>query len=250
MSAQEPTAEHNPIHDHNDPNSDRQHSKDRALPEREFELLMEGAREVARCNQYYDPDPEFTIYALGRLGLRRGELVHLQEDWISWHDSTIRIPAHEPCRKGEDGGPCSDCTQSAKQRVDHADDLTREQALKWSWAPKTEDGVRDVYYGHDVRMALYLERYFDSEQYDEYNPGGSAVGRRVKRAAEKAPELDPDDVHPHGLRATAASFMAGRGVGQYQLMQHFGWAQPSTALHYISRSSVKTARQLEGMGTS
>ena len=40
-----------------------------ALDDREFELLMEGAAELARSEYYYDADPEFIIYVLGRLGL-------------------------------------------------------------------------------------------------------------------------------------------------------------------------------------
>jgi len=55
------------------------HSKEDALSEREFELLLEAASRLSASDYYYTPDPEFTIYVLGRLGLRRGELAHLRE---------------------------------------------------------------------------------------------------------------------------------------------------------------------------
>lgn len=242
-------AQSNPIHEHGQSGSSITHSKDRALTEREFELLLEGGRALSDSSYYYSPDPELVIYALGRLGLRRGELAHLQEDWIDWHEQQIRIPAHSPCTEGEDDTPCGSCRQSARQRVEYADELTFEEALGWMWAPKTEAGARDVYFGHDTRAALILERYFENDSYDSFGASGTAISRRVDKAAELATELSSDDVHPHGLRATAASFLAGRGMGQYQLMNHFGWVQPDTALNYISRSSVKTARQLESMSS-
>lgn len=221
------------------------HSKENALDEREFELLLEGARELSQSQHYYAPDPELTIYLMGRLGLRRGELVHMHEDWINWREKQIEIPPHQPCEMGKDGEICGDCRQKARQRVDHADELTLEEALEHSWVPKTEAGVRDIYFGHDVRAELYLERYFASDEYDRFEPSGTGIARRVTRSAELAPELHPDVTHPHGLRATAASHFADRDLGIYQLKQVMGWCRLDTAEAYISNSSVQTAKALD-----
>lgn len=238
--------ENNPLHQYGQGSSDVQHSRDRALTEREFELLLEGARQLKGNRYYYDPDPELIMYVLGRLGLRRGELVHLQEDWIDWREQEIRIPAFEPCLKGEDGYRCGMCRDLAKQRVDHNDGLEFDQALDWMWAPKSEAGVRDVYFGHDVRAQMYLERYFEPDDVDEFVVSGASVSRRVKDSADLADELEPEDVHPHGLRSTAATHMAARpGTTIYSLLTYFGWKKLSTAEFYLARSSKATARQLD-----
>jgi integrase len=240
----------NPIHEYGQGNNSVRHSKEDALNEREFELLLEGAYQLSQSDYYYTPDPPMTIYVLGRLGLRRSELVHLREDWIDFRQQMISIPSHEPCTLGRAGDrPCGDCIQAAKQRVEFADgELSLADALRWMWAPKTEAGARDVYFGHDTRAQMYLERYFESDEYDRYQASGTAVNRRVHKAAELAPELDSETVYPHALRATAATNMiATRDVDVYQLCQVMGWERLATAETYIARNSQKTARQLEGL---
>ena len=52
---------------------------------------------------------------------------------------------------------------------------------------------------------------------------------------------------PAIVRATAATFHAGRGLEMHALMQHFGWAQASTAEVYLARNSQSTARQLDAV---
>lgn len=240
------TATHseNPIHNYNGAPS-VSHSKEDSLTEREFELLLEGAGELAESDYYYAPDPEMTVYLLGRLGLRRGELEHLEEDWIDWREQVVRIPAHTRCTNGADGEPCGQCVQSARQRVEHADgELTVDEALEWMWAPKTEAAARDIYFGFDTRAMMYLERYFESDEYERYGPSGSAISRRVKRAAELADELDPDDIYPHCLRATAATRFS-ENLDVYGLKQIMGWEQISTSMAYVSTSSSATALQLD-----
>jgi len=242
-------SETNPLHQYGQGGNSTRHSKEDALTEREFELLLDGARKLARSDYYYGADPELTVYALGRLGLRRSELNHLREDWIDFRREMISIPSFEACTLGRDGGPCGDCIQSAQQRVKFADgELSLDEALRWMWVPKTEAGARDVYYGHDTRAQLYLERYFDSPEYTRYEASGTAINRRVHKAAELAPELQPDKVYPHALRATAATHMiSSRDLGVYQLCQIMGWEQFQTAQRYIAKNSEKTARQLDGI---
>lgn len=224
-----------------------QHSKENALSEREFELLLEGAAELSKSSYYYKPDPQLTILLLGRLGLRRGELSHLSEDWIDWREDMISIPHSDPCTKGEDGGICGSCISLAEQRVEYNDELTLEEALEYMWVPKTEAAAREIYFGFSTRLEMFLERYFSSDEYSRYEPSSTAVTRRVKKAADLAPELDATEVHPHGLRATAATYHAARGLRTMQLMQMFGWVQPSTAERYISRNGASTARQLNAI---
>jgi integrase len=181
----------NPIHAAGRSGSSVRHSKEDALSDREFELLLEGARRLD-TDYYYAPDPEFVIYTLGRLGLRRGELAHLTEEWIDWRREMIQIPTHEGCTKGKGGDVCGYCQQLARQRAELNDELGVEEAKSWMWVPKTEAASRDVYFGWDARAKMYVERYFASPEYDRVEIGSNAINRRVKRAAEEAEELDPD----------------------------------------------------------
>jgi len=57
--------------------------------------------------------------------------------------------------------------------------------------------------------------------------------------------IEDKKVHPHGLRATAATHHAARGLEMHALMQYFGCAQSSTAEVYLSRNGENTARQLD-----
>lgn len=246
MSTKRPTQ--NPIHAAGRSGSDVRHSKEDALDDREFELLLEGARELSRSDYYYDYDPEFVILVLGRLGLRRGELAHLHESWIDWRHEMITVPDSQPCQKARDGeSVCGYCRQLARQRVEIADDLTMKQALEWMWVPKTEAAARDIYFGFDARVKLAIERYFEPDAYTRFEASSTAINRRVKKAAEHAPELDPSNVRPHSLRATAATYHAGRGLELLPLMQFMGWAQPQTAEVYIGRNGTNTARQLDAI---
>ena len=237
----------NPLHDAGRSGSNVRHSKEDALSEREFELLLEGAREINN-HHYYDPDPEFIISVLGRLGLRRGELVHMKESWINWRDKTIEIPSHEPCDFGMEGEVCGYCKQMAQQRADYAgNDLTYEDAIEWVWVPKTEAAARTIYFGFEPRLEIYIERYFDNPNYDRVEVSGTAIGRRVKKAAKEADEIDPTHISPHSLRATCATYHAGRGLKLLSLMQMMGWVKPETAEIYIGRNSEKTKNQLNSI---
>lgn len=240
-------ASKNPLHSVGRSGDSVRHSKEDALDTREFELLLEGARKLKESNYYYDYDPEFIIYVLGRLGLRRGELCHLDESWIDWRKTMIRIPDHHNCTKSRGGTVCGYCRQLAKQRVGVADTLTIDEALEWMWVPKTQAAARDVYFGFDARAEMYIKRYFSSDEYSRVEVSSTAINRRVKKAAELAPELDPTHLSPHTLRATAATYHASRGLETLHLMQMMGWVQPQTAEVYISRNGDNTARQLDSI---
>ena len=235
----------NPIHAAGRSNTSVTHSKEDALTDRQFEYLLEGARELSKSDYYYNADPEFIIQVLGRLGLRRGELTHLQEDWIDWREQTITIPQHEPCHGGRGGDICGYCMQMARQRVEYSDELTMDEALEWVWVPKTAAAAREVYFGFDTRLTMAIERYFDSSEYSRCEASGTAIHRRVKKCAELADELQLENVRPHSLRATAATYHANRGLKIFPLMQMMGWVQPDTAQVYIGRSGHNTARQLD-----
>lgn len=212
------------------------HSKADALTEREFELLLDGAAEM---DGYRRLEAEFVIFVAGRLGLRRGEIAHLDESWADWRKQMLRIPGHVECTKGRDGGRCGHCRQLIQQCVEHNGLEWSDVAPNW-WRPKTEAAVRSVPWDFSPRTGLAIERFFD--EFDSFERSSTAISRRIDRAAEYAPELDVDAVYCHALRASAATYQVARGLGAHPLTSMMGWANLSTAECYIARSEENTRR--------
>jgi len=215
------------------------HTKEDALTDREFTLLLEGADRMAEPRGF---QARFILLVGGRLGLRPGEICHLDESWVNWRRDMIEIPRHDPCTKGKDGSQCGYCREMSSQMCEFSDDLTMEEALRSRWSPKTEAAARSVPFDWHAKTRIHIERFFD--EYDAYPHSRTSINRRVARAAELAEELDPDDVYPHCLRATAASRLAARGLGAVPLQSLLGWAQLSTAQLYIKKSGEATRREL------
>lgn len=222
------------------PGRSKHFSKEYSLTAREFELLMEAAHNLD--GDFFELETKFIILVAGRLGLRAGEIAHMRESWIDWRRRMIVIPAFEPCDFGRDGDICGSCKQSARQKVRHNDNVSIDEARAGSWSPKTDAAAREVPFDASPRAELIVERYFD--RFDEFQTSQTGINRRVKRAAERAEGLEPADVKPHGLRATAATRYAARGLNVIALQAMFGWAQLSTAHHYIRRSGENTARAI------
>jgi integrase len=292
------------------------HSKELALDDREFELLLDGAR---RLDDYQGQQARFAILVAGRLGLRAGEVAHMRESWLNWRTRRIEIPSKEPCTKGKSEGICGYCEQAAKQMVrynaiDEAEarlellqegeikgfrpdterqllvahrrfaddaitetslddqintileaspgdeydiyealcsegealvseqDITLDEARDMMWKPKTTAAVREVPFDWRARVEISVERFFD--RFDGWPLSRSALTRRVKKSLRHADELDEKTTHLHGLRATAATHHAGRGVSTLTLQSLLGWAQASTARAYVRASPDNTQREL------
>lgn len=215
------------------------HSKEDALDERGFELLLEGAR---RLDDYFSLQARFVILVCGRLGLRVGELAHIREGWVNWRDQVIEIPRYQACDKGRGGGICGQCAQSARQMADLTEERDLADMKARMWGPKTDEAVREVPFDVDARSELVVERFFD--RWGRWPLSQQVCGRRVKRSAEASDELKRGDVYAHCLRATAASHWAARGLDVLHLQSMFGWAQPSTARCYVTSSTEATRRAL------
>lgn len=218
------------------------HSKEDALDEREFEQFWEGSQ---RMDDYFGMEARLIAMLAGRLGLRAGEIAHLKEDWINWRDKRIEVPAHQTCEKGKDGGMCGNCRQQVEQCVDHNDDVRYEDVVDNWWRPKTEAAVRGVPWDWSPRAELVIERFFD--RFDGFDRSYTAISRRVKRAAEHAPHLKPEDIYPHCLRASSATYLASRGLGPHALCSMLGWCNLSTAQVYIARSDRNTQRAVRSI---
>jgi len=203
------------------------HCKEDSLEEEEFERLVSACEETTHPEQN-----RFLVLVMGRLGLRAAEVAHMEEHWISENNKLIEIPEHEPCN-------CSSCKAQARQRSE-VNGIPYEEALEMQWKAKTENSARPVPYNLEDRIVKTVE-----EIIDEY--GGCPVKRyRINKRIDKVAEtagLDPLDVYPHALRATAAFNLAYQEVTPYQLMNWMGWNQLNTAMNYIRASGrmVKSA---------
>jgi len=228
--------------DHKTTAAATRHSKDDALEDREFQLLLEGCHEL---DDYYALEARFVVLCAGRLGLRVGEIIHMQESWIDWRRRMIQIPAREACRKGQDGGVCGYCRQLSKQEARHNEGLSVEQAIRDRWTPKTDAAVRSIPFDFDPRVEITVERYFD--RFDEFQGSHSAVHRRLDRAVEQVDELEGQRIYPHCLRATAGSYHSSRGLNALTLQSLMGWADLSTAHRYVRRSGDRTRRALNAV---
>lgn len=215
------------------------HSKEDALDDVIYERLLRSTRDLSN---HYCLQTEFVLLVAGRLGLRRGEIGHLTDDWIDWRQRRIQIPAYEPCSNGHEGVTCGYCKQLAEQEVNHNEDVQMEEAVAKRWHPKTPSAARDVPFGPMPRAEAIIEEFFD--RYDEWPHSCQAVNRRVNTVAELTPDVEVERVFPHALRATAATFWAGRGINVFALQQLMGWADLQTARKYIASNPDNTERAL------
>lgn len=216
------------------------HSKDDALEDREYQLLLEGCHEL---DDYFALEARLIVLCAGRLGMRIGELIHMRESWIDRRRRMIQIPAREPCSKGKNGGVCGYCRQLAVQEAKHNDGLDEETAVANRWTPKTDAAVRSIPFDFDPRCEIVIERYFD--RFDEFQGSHSAVRRRLDKAVEQVDELQDRRIYPHCLRATAGSHHSSRGLDAISLQSLMGWADLSTAHRYVRRSGDRTRRALQ-----
>lgn len=252
------------------------HARDDALSTRQFERL------VAATYGVDDPGMEAecraALFLAGRLGMRKGEIAHVHEDWMDFAGGKITIPEHDDCTKGKrEGEVCGYCRRRAVDRAethtlsdseaieailqhlgddaagvateevermarelqDEAD-TSVEEAAGMQWRPKTKKSARTIPFDFDVRAEMALEEFF--ERFDGWERAASTLNRRINRLADAA-GLDAR-VYPHSLRATAASYHASRDISIHSLMSIMGWQDPSTARTYVNANPDSAAREI------
>lgn len=214
------------------------HSHQDAVDESTFEHLVGVADELPPP---YGAECTFVLYAAGRLGMRAGEIAHISEEWVDWERSLIEIPKHTPCESGVHGGPCGYCKQQARQAAGNDEALSYDEALEQRWQPKTENSVRAIPFDFAADVEAVVSAFFS--EFDEFEQSRAAVNRRVDRVLDAA-GMDRDELYPHALRATAASWHAYRGLSAAPLQSMFGWNQLTTAQKYIRLSGGATADAL------
>lgn len=215
------------------------HSHEDALSESEFEALLAATSEL---DHPHDEETYVILLLGGRLGMRAGEIAHMRKEWIDWERQQIRIPTHEPCTKGRDGGVCGYCRAQAKQAVNYRpDELSLDEELKRRWKPKTETSARTIPFDFSDRIEPCLTEFYST--HDAYPRSRSSLNSRMTELADHV-GLDADALYPHALRATAATFHSFRGLTSAPLQSLMGWSEPSTAKKYVRLSGGATAEAL------
>jgi len=215
---------------------------EKVLTEREFERLLEGTYRIDSPSESLEARAAVLIG--GRLGLRPGEVTHLDSSWIDWKRQMIRIPAHDQCTTGRNGGVCGYCRQAVQKQAG-SDERDANDLRKQYWQPKTDAAARAIPFHFSSRVHVTLE-YLDRE-YDGWPYSFSTLQRRLSLALERAPGLNPHSTSPHGLRATAASYHAGRGLDMAALRAMFGWRDLETAKQYLNVDGSMTRRALSSI---
>lgn len=215
-------------------------TREKSLSEREFELLLEGAGRIEQPTRRLET--RAIILIGGRLGLRPGETTHLSSTWVDHDRKMIRVPKHHPCTKGRNGGLCGYCRQAVEQRLRHDPNSEFADFADYYWVPKTETAARAIPFHFSTRLLVAIDLLI--EQHGGWPYSFSTLQRRLNTALDLAPELSRESTSLHGLRATAASYHASRGLDLAALRAMFGWEDIETARQYLNVDGAMTRRAL------
>ena len=175
----------------------------------------------------------FFLVMMGRLGLRVGEVIHMEKSWYDPDRSVISIPPRSSC-------DCGLCRHYARQYA-KKHDRDFEDVLEEYW--KVKDGSdRDVNVP-TRRDRLIIDLYFDSVPYTTVSY--STVNRRVKKIAELTDGIDPDRVYPHMLRATSATHLIWSGMRPPALDHQLGWQDEKTKERYAQKTGWRVKQDYD-----
>jgi integrase len=131
--------------------------------------------------------------------------------------------------------------KAAEAHIDE-ESVSEEEARDEMWSPKTENAARLVPFDWNARAELVLEDFFD--RFDRFPEAQTTINRRVDEVIGNVDGWSLEKTTPHGLRATAATHLAGRGLEALVLTGMFGWTDVTTARVYVANSPTNTQRQL------
>lgn len=178
-------------------------------------------------------EDRFITVAGGRLTLRKGELLHLHPGWLDRQRKLIMVPHLEECS-------CAYCIERAEEYAEGRD-MTVEEALELCWSPKTEAGVRAIYYGWSQQTVNAVEEFADIV--GELDMSASTINRRVDKLADRAGI--ERNLYPHALRASSALFWADVGLEAAYLQAIMGWRSIEVAVAYLQASGRQLAQRIE-----
>lgn len=148
----------------------------------------------------------------GFCGLRIGEAIHLNLDWIRQEE--IHIPSRMPCL-------CWYCMNRKKE--------------PGIWIPKTPAGVREVPITPEFFKPVLHE--FLRSQPEGLKISRMAAYNRIARLGREA--KIPQKVFPHSLRATYATICSENGMGVVAICYLIGDKRIEVVQHYIEKIRIK-----------
>lgn len=207
----------------------RRHSRDNSISLEQFERLLNV------CEKSSDPlGNKFLVIPMVVGGFREAEIAHMKLSWIDFERKEIHVPAYDPC-------DCNSCCRAWKQKFGKSNKIfSKENVKKTQWEPKTPAGVRTVYFEFNPLFENIIFEYF--KKYPRCPLSVSAIYKRI-RALGKLAEIPK--LHPHALRSTSASFLAGDGLQHDHLKKLMGWDSDEMAKMYINKANIKPREQLE-----
>ena len=184
------------------------HARDDFLDGKELNELFQACEDIHE---------KLLVCCSGQLGMRVGEIAHLNKSWIDFQDDFIRIPKSMECS-------CFEC-----RKIDH------------TWRPKTKAGVRSIPFKSFPTTREVLKGFFGA--YDDVSASRRTLQRRLKAIAQRANLTKK--LYTHALRSTAAMQFANAGLSTQALCEIMGWEDLRTAQVYIRRSGRTAAKEIE-----
>lgn len=202
-------------------------SKEHVLNEEEFNRALNA------CDMTDSPlEDKFLVLVMGRLGLRHGETAHIKNYWVDFIRGEITIPSHDPC-------DCNYCWDALKGKLKRQD-IQKNDVKKIQWCPKTEAGARTIYFEFDPELKEVIKRIFT--KYEACPFTCRNIRERIREIGKRS---GLSKLHPHGLRATAATNFAYDGMDAMTLKSVMGWENINIAVKYLATSGALARRSME-----
>jgi len=171
---------------------------------------------------------EMAIKAPMFSGFRRGELVHMTEDWIQ--RGKIRVPIEIPC-------DCWECKKPLYRKVKKKNSKKTVKVLKKPsgvWMPKTKAGARGIPL-NPLSEELFKKFFKEHHAVREILPCTRSVYYTVHDIVyPRIKDQLTHELFPHVLRGVFASRLAETGISPYKLAEIMGWEDIKTAMAYIA----------------
>ncbi|RLM94389.1 tyrosine-type recombinase/integrase [Haloarcula sp. Atlit-7R] len=212
----------------------------RPLTKEQYQSLLETAaavedREKSISSFYY-------LTLLGRAGLRIGEAIHAQPNWMNHETGVLTVPPHRDCA-------CGLCRRRAQAAATGEDSRSFEDVLADFWTAKS-GAHRDIPLETE-RATEIVNLYFSELSSD--SPSYMSTLRQIKRVAELTEGVKATAIYGHTLQATAATHYLWAGARLSALEKKHGWVNEKTKGRYFSETgleSMQESRRVRGKSST
>lgn len=226
---------------------------DNSFTPAKLESLFETASRVSHRalqdrHEYISIQLAFLIYMMGYLGFRLGFVLHFDSSNVirdgDGEIKMISVPTIDECTRGDNGGICKYCQKLAEAQARNADDdsVSAEDFFAQYWGPKSAAGNRELPVCRE-RGREIIELFLEHE--GSISMSAENVRRRLTLIAEITEGIDPKQMTPQALRASAANYWINfRPIDPEALKTLMGWKYLSTAHYYVRSSSDRLRHKM------